>query len=76
MLLARLEIEIENAEVIAKALKPDDLLWSSCFHEDKLVIKVETHRIGAMLNAIDEYFINIKAAVSALNAVEKEKEKA
>jgi tRNA threonylcarbamoyladenosine modification (KEOPS) complex Pcc1 subunit len=70
---ARLEFDVEDAEVIARALKPDDLGWARCYSaEGKLVVEVETEKIGAMLVAIDDYFLNVKAAVSALRVLRQE----
>lgn len=69
----RLEIESEDAEVIAKALKPDDLEWAmSKIEGRRLVIEVKTHKIGALINAVEDFFMNIKSASSALNALERE----
>ena len=66
---ARLELDVEDADVIANALKPDDLGWTRCYCKDgKLIIEIETEKIGAMLVAADDYFLNVKAAVSALKA--------
>ena len=67
---ARLRIEMEDAEIVAKALKPDDLDWCYCYAEDgKVVVIVETDRIGALLNAIDDYFINLKAVKGLFEAM-------
>lgn len=67
---ARLELDVRDADVIAKALKPDDLGWTRCYSEDgRLIIEIETSKIGAMLVAADDYFLNVRAAVSALKAL-------
>jgi hypothetical protein len=69
---ARLELDVEDADVIANALKPDDLSWTRCYCENgKLIIEIETGKIGAMLVAADDYFLNVKAAVSALKALRR-----
>jgi len=69
---ARLELDVEDADVIAKALKPDDMGWTRCHSEDgKLIIEIETGKIGAMLVAADDYFLNVRAAVSALKALKR-----
>ncbi len=69
---AKLKIEIEDAEIVARALKPDDLDWCYCYVENgKIVIIVETDKIGAMLNAIDDYFINLKAVKGLFEAMKE-----
>lgn len=64
---ARVEIEVNEAETIATALKPDDIAWTRCYVEgNRLIIEAETDKTGAMLNALDDYILNIKAAVSLI----------
>ena len=66
-MFGRVKIEMDDAEIVARALSPDDLDWCYCYAEGgKLIIEVRTDKIGAMLNAIDDYFINIKAVVQVL----------
>jgi hypothetical protein len=66
-LRARVEIEVDEAEIVAEALKPDDITWTRCYAEDgRLIIEAETDKTGAMLNALDDYILNIKAAVSLI----------
>jgi len=68
--VGRLRIEVEDAEVLAKALSPDDPDWCRCYAEGNvLVVEVRTDRIGALLNAIDDYLINIKAVLPILREV-------
>jgi hypothetical protein len=70
LLLARLELNLENADIVARALKPDDLPWSRCYSKgSRLIVEVDTEKIGAMLNAIDDYFLNTKAAILALEVL-------
>jgi len=58
----KLRIEIDDADIVARALKPDDLDWCRCHSENgTLVIEVETDKIGALLSAIDDYLLNLKA---------------
>jgi len=65
MMKARVEIEVENAEFVARALRPDDTEWTRCYAEGgKLIIEAETEKTGAMLNALDDYILNIKAVIS------------
>lgn len=60
----------EDAEVIAAALKPDDTPWSEADAEgNELVLKVETPKVGAMLNAYDDYFLNLIAARGVLKTI-------
>ncbi len=68
--VGRLRIEIEDAEVLAKALSPDDPDWCRCYAEGNvLIVEVKTDRIGALLNAIDDYLLNIKAVLPILREV-------
>lgn len=69
---ARLIIDESDAEIIAKALGPDDLEWAKSYIENgNLVVEVRTHKIGALINALEDFFMNIKAAVSVLNDLER-----
>jgi len=68
----RLEIDEKDSEIIARALKPDDLDWArSKIENGKLVVEVRTHKIGALMNAVEDFFMNIKSASSALDALER-----
>jgi len=68
----RLELNLDDAEIIASSLKPDDTGWAkSRFEGDRLVIVIETHKIGALMNAVEDFFMNIKSAVSCLSCLEK-----
>ena len=70
MMFGRLGIEIEDAELVANALKPDDMEWCYCYAKDgKLIVEVKTDKIGALLNAIDDYFINLKAVLPVLKVL-------
>jgi len=70
---AHIEIEVENAEVIARALMPDDLDWArASIMENKILIDVETGKIGALINAIEDFFMNIKSALHALDSMKKD----
>jgi hypothetical protein len=64
-------IRIDDADVIAESLKPDDVEWCESFSEGELVLRVKTPRIGAMMNAFDDYFLNIIASKSVLQALKK-----
>lgn len=69
----RLEIDRKDSDIIAKALKPDDLEWAiSRIENGKLVVEVRTHKIGALINAVEDFFMNIKSASSVLDALERE----
>ncbi|WP_457591269.1 KEOPS complex subunit Pcc1 [Geoglobus sp.] len=69
----RLEIDAKDAGIIAEALKPDDLQWAGSRLEDgRLIIEVKTHKIGALINAVEDFFMNIKTSLSALDALERE----
>jgi len=63
-------VEIEDASVVAEALKPDDLDWCRSYAEDgRVVMEVETDRVGALLCAIDDYLLNLKAVVPVLETL-------
>ncbi len=65
MLFARVRINVRDAELVAESLKPDDMDWCYCYTSDGvLVIEVKTEKIGAMINALEDYFINLKALMS------------
>jgi hypothetical protein len=62
----------EDATIISSALKPDDLSWTeSKAEKEYLVMRIETTKIGAMINGFDDYFLNLKAAISVLKALEE-----
>jgi len=69
----RIRVEGEGgreAEIIALALKPDDMEWSEAKAEgNELILEVRTPKIGAMINAYDDYFLNLIAARSVLEAL-------
>lgn len=72
----RIKQKIESARIIAAALKPDDTEWSEARAEDsELVLEVKTSKPGAMLNAYDDYFLNLIAAHAVLEAAERFVEK-
>lgn len=65
---ARLELELDGAELIAAALKPDDPEWCGCSASDeKLLIIVEVEKIGTLLSALDDYLMNIKMCEKLLS---------
>ena len=69
----RLELSIDDAKIIASSLKPDDIGWAkSRFENSNLVIEIKTHKIGALINAVEDFFMNIKSAVSCLSYLEKD----
>jgi len=58
---ARIEIEIEDAEKIAKALSLDDPEWCKCYAKgEKIVLEIKTSKISSLLYAIDDYLMHIK----------------
>ena len=77
----RIDINHKNSDVLAAALSPDDLPWARCWFESeqseeseeseksKLVINVES-RIESVIAAVDDFMVNLKAAVSVLEALE------
>uniref|UniRef100_A0A7C4WEH8 Transcription factor Pcc1 n=1 Tax=Geoglobus ahangari TaxID=113653 RepID=A0A7C4WEH8_9EURY len=71
MLYLRLEFDVKDPEVIAKALKPDDTEWAKSFNSNgKLIVEIKTKKIGTAMNAAEDFFRNIKAALSVLDALE------
>jgi tRNA threonylcarbamoyladenosine modification (KEOPS) complex Pcc1 subunit len=67
---ARLEIEIDCAERIVEALKPDDPEWCRCYAEnEKIIIVVEVKKLGTLLSALDDYLMNIKMCEKILEAL-------
>ena len=70
MLHLILEFDVKDPEVIAKALKPDDTEWARSFNDGKLIVEIKTKKIGAAMNAAEDFFRNIKAALSVLDALE------
>ncbi|ADB58195.1 KEOPS complex subunit Pcc1 [Archaeoglobus profundus] len=70
MLFARVKIESDNAELIHLSLKPDDMNWCYTYAKDGILfIEVKTEKMGAMINALEDYFINLKALQSVINAL-------
>ena len=68
----RLEFGVKDAEIVANALKPDDLDWAKSRYEDgKLIVEISTHKIGALINATEDFFRNIKVSSSVLNVLEQ-----
>ena len=69
--VGRLKIRVKEAEILAESLKPDDPDWCKCWADgENLMIEVKTEKIGALLNALDDYLINLKAAFSVLKVME------
>ncbi len=69
----RIEISHRDAGVIAESLEPDDLEWARSYLENgNLVVEIETHKIGALMNAVEDFFMNIKSALSSLSCLERD----
>lgn len=67
MISAKLELELDEPHLVAKALGPDDLDWAKCYStEGKLIIEGESERTGSMLSVLDDYMVNVKVAQSLL----------
>lgn len=67
MISAKLELELGEAHLVARALEPDDVEWTKCYStEGKLIIEAESERTSSMLSVLDDYMINIKVAQSLL----------
>lgn len=58
---ARLELELKDAESVAKALRVDDPEWCKCLaQKEKIIIEIRTEKISSLLYAIDDYLMHIK----------------
>lgn len=58
---ARLEIESEDPERVAKALKVDDPEWCRCYTEGgKILIEIRAKKVSSLLYAIDDYLMHLK----------------
>ncbi len=69
----KIELSIEDADIIARSLGPDDTDWAkSCFKNGKLMIRIETSKIGALVNAVDDFFMNVKPLISVLNGLKQD----
>ncbi len=72
MLFARVRVKIEFADLVHRSLKPDDMDWCyTYFRDGDLFIEVRTKKIGAMINALEDYFINLKALQSVINSLKE-----
>ncbi len=72
MLFARVKIESDDAELIHMSLKPDDMDWCYTYAKDgNLFIEVKTEKIGAMINSLEDYFINLKALKNVINVLKE-----
>ncbi len=68
--VGRLRIRVRDAEVLAKSLSPDDPEWCRCWAEgDVLNVEVRSEKVGAILNALDDYLLNLKAAFNVLKVI-------
>ncbi|MFO7967135.1 MAG: KEOPS complex subunit Pcc1 [Archaeoglobaceae archaeon] len=67
MINAKVELELDEANIVAKALEPDDVDWARCYStEGKLIIEAESERTSSMLSLLDDYMVNVKVAQSLL----------
>lgn len=66
-------INIEDAEIVAKALKVEDPDWCKCFAKknDTVEIEIKTNKIGALLYAVDDYLMHIKLCEGVLRCIQK-----
>jgi len=70
-----LKLDLEDAEIIYKALKPDDVEWAKADFDDTLRIIIETEKIGAVINAFEDFMMNVKASISVLESLSTGKER-
>ncbi len=65
-----IELDLKDSKVVYEALKPDDVDWAKAtYREGRLVIRIETNKIGAVINAFEDFMMNVKAAVSSLESL-------
>ena len=68
MLTAKLRLKISEPKIFTRILNPDDTMWTKCWSDGEvLIIFAESDSTGAVLNALDDYMLNIKAAQALLN---------
>jgi len=69
----KIQLNIEDGEIIAESLSPDDVDWAKSYFKDgELVVEITTSKIGALINAVDDFFMNIKSAVSCLTSLKQD----
>ncbi len=68
-----LRLNLSDGEIIYKALKPDDVDWARAKFDGELRIEIRSEKIGAVINAFEDFMMNVKAAVSVLESLSSEK---
>lgn len=68
-----MRISVEDAKIVAKALKVEDPDWCKCFatNNDEIEIKIETNKIGALLYAVDDYLMHLKLCEGVLKCIRR-----
>lgn len=64
-----LKLNLEDAEIVYKALKPDDVDWARAELDENLKIIIESKKIGAVINAFEDFMMNVKASLSVLESL-------
>ncbi|ADC65823.1 conserved hypothetical protein [Ferroglobus placidus DSM 10642] len=64
-----LKLNLEDAEIVYKALKPDDVDWARAELDENLKIIIESEKIGAVINAFEDFMMNVKASLSVLESL-------
>ena len=68
--IGRLRVSHKDADIIVKALVPDNTDWCrSYFENEQIIIEIHTENVSSMLNATEDFFLNIKAAIAALESL-------
>ncbi len=66
----KLIIPNDDAKIISDALSPDNTEWCKNYCEnDNLIVEVDTRSVSSLLNTVEDFFLNIKAAVFTLNVL-------
>ena len=66
----KLVIPNEDVSVIANALAPDNTGWCRSYSDSgNLIVEIETKSTSSMINSMEDFFINIKAAFSTLSVL-------
>ena len=70
-----LRLDLKEGEIVYRALKPDDIEWARAEFDGRLKIVIRSEKIGAVINAFEDFMMNVKAAVSSLETLSVEKKR-
>ncbi|MCS7121401.1 MAG: KEOPS complex subunit Pcc1 [Archaeoglobaceae archaeon] len=67
-----MKIKMDDAKIVAEALKVEDPEWCKCYAEGDLIkIEIKTNKIGALLYAVDDYLMHLKLCEGILECIRK-----